>query len=175
MHTIEPLTHPVTERDLHALANLLIDAVDSGAAVSFLAPLPLERSLDWWRQAIAKLSADPASPTILVARDARANIVGSVQLHPAWAPNQPHRGDVGKLLVHRSARGTGLGRALMQHIERAARERGLSILTLDCKSGGVAEHLYRSLNWVHSGTIPNYALDPDGKALHATEVFYKSI
>ena len=117
----------------------------------------------------------PTSPTILIARDAHGGIIGSVQLHTAWAPNQPHRGDVGKLLVHRSARGTGLGRALMQHIERAARERRLSLLTLDCKSGGVAEHLYRSLHWTHAGTIPNYALDPDGKAFHATEVFYKSV
>jgi len=175
MHTIERLTHPVTERDFHALANLLIDAVDSGAAVSFLAPLSLERSLDWWRGVIGKLSADSSSPTILVARDERGVIIGSVQLHPAWAPNQPHRGDVGKLLVHRSTRGSGVGRALMQHIERVARERGVTLLTLDCKSGGVAEHLYRSLNWTHSGSIPNYALDPDGKAYHATEVFYKAL
>jgi len=175
MHTIEALAHPISERELHALANLLIDAVDSGAAVSFLAPLTLERSLEWWRQTITKLSTDNSSPTILVARDASANIVGSVQVHPAWAPNQPHRGDVGKLLVHRSARGTGLGRALMLRVEQVAREKGLTLLTLDCKSGGVAEHLYRSLHWIHAGTIPKYALDPDGKAFHATEVFYKSI
>lgn len=175
MHTIEPLTRPVSERDLETLADLLIDAVDSGAAVSFLAPLSRERSLDWWRQAVGKLSADPTSPTILVARNAGGMIVGSVQLHPAWAPNQPHRGDVGKLLVHRNARGNGLGRLLMQRVEAVARERGLTLLTLDCKRGGVAEHLYRSLDWMHSGSIPNYALDPDGKAFHATEVFYKAV
>lgn len=170
MHTIELLPRPTSDRDLLALANLLIDAVDSGAAVSFLAPLSLERSLDWWRKAVTNDAA-----TILIARDAHGSIVGSVQLHTVWAPNQPHRGDVGKLLVHRNARGAGLGRLLMQRIETAAREKGLTLLTLDCKSGGVAERLYRSLNWTHSGTIPNYALDPDGKAYHATEVFYKAV
>lgn len=175
MHTIEPLAHPISDRDLHGLANILIDAVDSGAAVSFLAPLSLERALDWWRQAVANLSTERTCPTILVARNEQGDIIGSVQLHPSWAPNQPHRGDVGKLLVHRSARGTGLGRALMLRIEQVAREKGLSLLTLDCESGGVAEHLYRSLKWTHAGTIPNYALDPDGKAFHATEVYYKSI
>ena len=95
---IERLVPPVSEADLHALALLLVDAVESGAAVSFLS-LTESQALDWWRRQFAA----PASGTVvLIARDAHG-IAGSVQLHPAWAPNQPHRADVSKLIVHRVA------------------------------------------------------------------------
>src|SRR5437867_9499796 len=88
-HTIERLILPVGDSDLRDLARLLVDAVESGAAVSFLAPLTLERAEDWWRKTT---SASYSGAIFLVARDAEG-IVGTVQLHPAWAPNQPHRGD----------------------------------------------------------------------------------
>ena len=101
----------------------------------------------------------------LVARDREA-IVGTVQLHPAWAPNQPHRGDIAKLIVHRRARGAGLAAALMRTIEANAREAGFRLLTLDAKQGGSAERLYRRMGWIHVGTIPRYAVDPDGKTPH---------
>ncbi len=171
VYTIERLTGPVAETDLESLAHLLIDAVDSGAAVSFLPPLPLERAREWWRQVIA--TADPRA-IFLVARDDEG-IVGTVQLHPAWAPNQPHRGDVAKLIVHRRGRGAGLGTELMRTIEAAAGEAGFRLLTLDAKRGGVAERLYRRIGWAHAGTIPRYALDTDGTTPHATEIFYKEL
>jgi GNAT superfamily N-acetyltransferase len=170
-YTLERLAPPVAEADLESLAHLLIDAVESGAAVSFLLPLPVRRARDWWRQVIA--TSDPRA-IFLVARDGDG-IVGTVQLHPAWAPNQPHRGDIAKLIVHRRARRIGLGSALMHTIEEQAREAGFRLLTLDAKSGGSAERLYRRLGWVHAGTIPRYALDPDGKTPHATEIFYKEL
>ena len=131
-HTIERLILPVSDCDLRDLARLLVDAVDSGAAVSFLAPLTLERAEDWWRKTT---SASPSGAISLVARDAEG-IVGTVQLHPAWAPNQPHRAEIAKLLVHRRSRRTGLGTQLMKTIEDAARRAGFSLLTLDAKRGG---------------------------------------
>src|SRR4051812_36456607 len=94
---VERLTLPASAADLRALAGLLVDAVESGAAVSFVAPLSIERAEEWWRETIT--SAHPRA-IVLVARDTNG-IVGSVQLHPAWAPNQPHRGEIAKLLVHR--------------------------------------------------------------------------
>ena len=170
-YTIERLTPPVGESDLRGLAQLLIDAVDSGAAVSFLAPLAPERAEEWWRQTI---TAAPSRAIFLVARDAEG-IVGSVQLQPAWAPNQPHHAEIAKLLVHRRSRRSGLGTRLMQTIEDAARRAGFTLLTLDAKRGGGAEHLYRQLGWTTVGTIPGYAIDPDGRALHDTVVFYKQL
>src|SRR6267378_925101 len=109
-HVIERLTLPAGDSDLRALAQLLVDAVESGAAVSFLAPLTLERAEDWWRSAI---SASRSGAIFLVARDVQG-ITGTVQLHPAWAPNQPHRAEIVKLLVHRRSRRTGLGTLLMR-------------------------------------------------------------
>ncbi len=168
---IERLVAPASAADLRDLAELLVDAVDSGAAVSFLAPLAVAHAEDWWRRTIAGAHTNAI---FLVAR-AAGRIVGTVQLHPAWAPNQPHRADVAKLLVHRRSRGAGLGTRLMLAIEEAARRTGLRLLTLDAKRGAPAEHLYRQLGWIESGTIPQYALDPDGQALHDTVVFYKPL
>jgi GNAT superfamily N-acetyltransferase len=169
-HVIERLIQPVGDSDLRALAQLLVDAVESGAAVSFLAPLTVERADDWWRRAISAAHSDAI---FLVARDVDG-IVGTVQLHPAWAPNQPHRAEIAKLLVHRRSRRTGLGTQLMQTIEAAAQHAGFSLLTLDAKRGGEAEHLYRRVGWIPAGTIPGYALDPDGTP-HDAVIFYKKL
>ena len=169
--TIERLPQPASDSDLRELAQLLVDAVDSGAAVSFLPPLSIADAADWWRKTIA--SAHPRA-VILVARNGDG-IVGSVQLHPAWAPNQPHRGDIAKLLVHRRSRGAGIGPRLMDAAEGMARRDGYRLLTLDAKRGGVAERLYRRLGWTEAGIIPRYALDPDGISFHDTVVFYKEL
>ena len=170
-HLIERLTLPVTDADLQALAELLSDAVESGAAVSFLTPLTREDAREWWRET---LSASHSGAIFFVARDAEG-ITGTVQLHPAWAPNQPHRGEIAKLLVHRRSRRTGLGTQLMQAAEDAARGGGFSLLTLDTKRGTAAESLYRQLGWIAVGTIPRYALDPDRTAMHDAIIFYKEL
>ncbi|MGE3527776.1 MAG: N-acetyltransferase family protein [Gemmatimonadales bacterium] len=167
---IERLHPPAAEADLLGLAGLLVDAVESGAAVSFMPPLSVERAAAWWRRTIAE-AGDGA--IFLVARDAEG-IVGTVQLHPAWAPNQPHRAEITKLLVHRRGRRSGLGTRLMQAIEAAASEAGFSLLTLDAKRGESAERLYRRLGWVAAGTVPDYALDPDG-APHDAVIFYRKL
>jgi ribosomal protein S18 acetylase RimI-like enzyme len=169
--TIEPLPRPAAGDDLQALAGLLADAVASNAAVSFLAPLSIDDALAWWRTTIDRAHA---RSVFLVARDAGA-IVGTVQMHPAWAPNQPHRGEIAKLIVHRRAQGAGLGERLMREAERAARDSGLRLLTLDAKRGGAADRLYRRLGWTEVGVIPEFAVDPDGVTPHDAVLFWKRI
>ena len=168
---IERLVPPVEDSDLRELAGLLVDAVESGAAVSFLAPLAIERAEAWWRQTLA---AAPPGAIFLAAR-AGGEIVGTVLLHPAWAPNQPHRAEVTKLMVHRRTRGRGLGASLMRVLEAAARETGLRLLTLDAKRGTPAQRLYRRLGWIEAGTIPEYAFDTDGRTPHDAVIFYKRL
>jgi ribosomal protein S18 acetylase RimI-like enzyme len=168
---IERLIPPISDRDVRALGELLVDAVDSGAAVSFLAPLTLERAEQWWR---GTLTAIESGAIFLVARDV-SGIVGTVQMQPAWAPNQPHRADIAKLIVHRRGQRAGIGGRLMRSIEDAARQAGFTLLTLDAKQGGAAVHLYRRMGWTEVGVIPRYALDPDGKTSHATVIFYKDL
>lgn len=167
-YSIERLLPPPPDSDLRDLAGLLTDAVASGAAVSFMAPFTIEHAQAWWRTTLSQPRA-----IFLVARDAD-RIVGTVQLHPAWAPNQPHRAEIVKLLVHHRCRRAGLGTRLMQAIEDEARRAGFGLLTLDAKRGEAAEHLYRRMGWIHAGTIPRYAFDPDGTP-HDAVIFYKEL
>jgi GNAT superfamily N-acetyltransferase len=169
--TIEQLIPPVSESDLQGLAQLLVDAVESGAAVSFVAPLTRVRAQEWWRRTIAAASS---ASVLLVARDA-GRIVGTVQLHPGWAPNQPHRAEISKLIVQIGSRRSGLGTRLVRAIEDEATRAGFSLLTLDTKGGSPAERLYRRLGWTYVGTIPRFAVDPDGTTLHDDVIFYKEL
>jgi GNAT superfamily N-acetyltransferase len=168
---VDRLTPPVSESDIRDLAHLLVDAVESGAAVSFLATLTPAVAEDWWRETLA--GSDQRAVFLVARNDAR--IVGTVQLHPAWAPNQQHRAEIAKLLVHRRSRRQGLATTLMQTIEDEARRAGFWLLTLDAKRGAAAEHLYRHLGWTAVGTIPRYAFDPDGSTPHDAVVFYKEL
>ncbi len=167
---IEPLELPASESDIHELAELLADSVESGAAVSFLSPLTIDEAAAWWRQTIQGLRS---GAVVLVFRDDQG-IAGTVQLHPAWAPNQPHRAEVTKLLVHRRARRKGVGRRLMKAVEEIAIRLDLRLLTLDAKRGSAADTLYRSLGWIEAGTIPRYALDSDGTP-HDAVLFYREL
>jgi ribosomal protein S18 acetylase RimI-like enzyme len=169
--SIEKLAAPASDGDVRALALLLVDTVESGAAVSFLSPLSLMHAEQWWRETLS--SAHPKA-VFLVARDAHG-IVGTVQFQPAWAPNQPHRAEVVKLMVDKRCQGKGLGTRLMTAIEHAAGEAGYTLLTLDARSGGAAEKLYRHSGWIAVGSIPQYAVDPDGVNMHATTIFYKQL
>ena len=148
------------------LAELLLDAVADNAGISFMPDLTREGAEGWWRSLLR--DASPRT-VVLVARD-DAGAVGTVQLQPSWAPNQPHRGDVAKMMVHRRARGRGIARALMRELERHAREEKFTLLLLDTVKDGAAEKLYASMGWTRVGEVPRFALNPDRS--WATTVFY---
>src|SRR5437588_1424483 len=167
---IEQLIAPASGDDIEGLALLLLDATAAGASVGFLDSTTLEVAKAWWRQSIASAGE---SAIFLVARD-DAGIAGTVQLRPASMPNQRHRADVAKLLVHRRSRRQGLGAKLMQAIERLARSAGFTLLVLDTKRGDAAESLYRRAGWTEVGVIPGYASNPDG-SICDTVVFYKDL
>ncbi|OLB06741.1 MAG: hypothetical protein AUH14_05365 [Candidatus Rokubacteria bacterium 13_2_20CM_69_15_1] len=154
---------PAVTKQTHMIERLILPVGDSDLQA-------LERAEDWWRRTI---SASHSRAIFLVARNVEG-IVGTVQLHPAWAPNQPHRAEIAKLLVHRRSRRTGLGTQLMRTIEDVARRAGFSLLTLDTKRGDAAERLYQRIGWTPAGTIPGYALDPD-RTPHDAAIFYKEL
>ncbi|MFJ2987378.1 GNAT family N-acetyltransferase [Collimonas sp. NPDC087041] len=155
-----------------ALAEVLVDCVDGGASVSFMSPFSAERAQAFWRNLSADIAA--GERILLVAQDADSTILGTVQVVLSQPENQPHRADVAKLLVHRKARRSGTGEALMAAAERAAAQAGKTLLVLDTATGGDAERLYRRRDWQVSGTIPDYAMWPDGRKC-ATTIFYKYI
>ena len=167
--TIERVREP-KNGVVSGLADLLLDAVDSNAGISFMSDLTREGAEAWWRSTLA--GASPRT-VILTARD-ESGIVGTVQIQPAWAPNQPHRGDVAKMMVHRRARGRGIARALMKELERHAREEEFSLLLLDTVKDGAAETLYVSMGWTRVGEVPNFAMNPDG-SWAATVFYYKEL
>ena len=155
-----------------ALADVLIDCVEGGASVSFMLPLARDKAQGFWRGVLAGVAR--AERVLLVAQDANLRVVGTVQLITAQPDNQPHRADVAKMLVHRDVRRRGVAGLLMAAIDDAARDVGKSVLVLDTVTGGDAERLYQRAGWHSAGTVPNYALMPDG-AYCGTTFFYKHL
>ncbi|HEX7864909.1 MAG TPA: GNAT family N-acetyltransferase [Variovorax sp.] len=164
------LLDSVSETQLRGLASVLADCVEGGASVSFMLPLTEERAHAFWRNVAD--SAARGERALLVAED-EEGIVGTVQVVLALPENQPHRAEVAKLLVHRRARRKGIGALLMQAAERVAREHGKTLLVLDT-SGAEAERLYERMGWTRLGTIPGFALLPQGE-LCGTTFFYREL
>lgn len=161
--------------DLHeqldALAGVLHDCVAGGASVSYMSPFSHEQA----RAAFDGFAADAERGNRLVlAAFAEGELVGTVQVVLTAPPNQPHRGEIAKLLVHRRARRRGIAAVLMARAEREARAEGKSLLVLDTVTGDGAESLYTKLGWTRVGVIPGYALYPDGRPCDTT-VFWKSL
>ena len=102
-------------------------------------------------------------------------IVGTVQLVFPSPPNQRHRADVAKLLVHPAARRHGIARALMTRLHEIAAAAGRTLLTLDTVTGSGAEALYTSLGYVTVGVIPRYARAALTPELESTTIMYKEI
>jgi GNAT superfamily N-acetyltransferase len=157
---IVALQAPVAARALDQLAAVLVDCVEGGASVSFMAPLSQAEALAFFRQVATSVAADD---TVLLAAKLGGKIVGTVQIGLDTPPNQPHRADIKKLLVHRAARGHGVGAALMARAEQEARRHGRWLLVLDTVPKENGHRLYLREGWTQTGIVPDYALFPDGR------------
>lgn len=175
------MTEPITVRRvgaseaaacIEALTDVLIDCVEGGASVSFMLPLPREKAMQFWRGVADGVAR--AERVLLIAQDGEGQILGTVQIILSMPDNQPHRGDVAKMLVHRKARRRGVAQRLLAALDDAAREAGKSVLVLDTVTGGDAERLYQRAGWQRAGAVPKYALMPDG-AFCGTTFFYKHL
>lgn len=153
------------------LCEILVDCVQHGASVGFLAPFDPEDADAYWRR--VERAVAEGQCVLLVAVSAGDSVVGSVQLDIDTPPNQPHRATVNKLLVHSAARRRGVGEALMAGLERVALQSGRWLLTLDTSTAD-AERLYQRMGWILAGTIPRYALNPDS-TLTDTSVYWKQL
>jgi len=159
------------QEQLDALAGVLHDSVAGGASVSYLAPFSLEDA----RRAFAGFAAEVEQGRRLVlGAFLDGELVGTVQVVLALPPNQPHRAEIAKLLVHRSARRRGIAELLMEGAEAEARVESKTLLVLDAVTGDDAERLYVRLGWTKVGVIPGYALYPDGTPCDTT-IFWKSL
>jgi GNAT superfamily N-acetyltransferase len=171
MATIRVLNRAETINALPELCDVIADCVNGGASVGFMLPFSPKDAEPFWQDVA---DAVEAGGTIHVVAEVNDKVVGTVQVGLASKPNQPHRGDLMKLLVHRSARGLGLARKLMEKVEQEAAKRGRTLLVLDTATGSDAEAIYPRLGWERVGVIPDYALFPDGRYC-GTTLFYKRI
>ena len=161
----------IGDREIQGLSDVLIDCVEGGASVSFMLPISRTRAEAYWREMSASVAR--GERVVLAAADTTGRIVGTVQVIWAEPENQPHRADLAKMLVHRSARRQGIGALLLVAAEQMALNAGKTLLVLDTASGD-AERLYARQGWQRCGQIPDYALWPDG-TLCATTMFFKSL
>jgi len=153
------------DREIAELSDVLIDCVEGGASVGFMLPMSRAKAESFWRRAAA--SAARGERLVLAAQDAAGTIVGTVQVILLQPENQPHRGDLVKMLVHRRARRQGVGGALLAAAERAARDAGKTLLVLDT-ANPEAGRLYARQGWLRCGRIPEFALLPDGRPCATT-------
>ena len=156
-------------REIEGLSDVLIDCVEGGASVSFMLPMSRAKAEAFWRGMAAGVAR--GERVVLAAEDAAGAIVGTVQVILAQPENQPHRGDLAKMLVHRRARRRGIGAALLAAAEESAVRAGKTLLVLDTASAD-ADRLYARNGWQRCGEIPGYALWPDGRPC-ATTIFFK--
>jgi GNAT superfamily N-acetyltransferase len=168
---IRRLSAPDLREQLGALAAVLHDCVAGGASVGYMAPFSHEDAL----AAFESFAADAEQGRrLILAAFAEGELVGTAQVILELMPNQPHRGEVAKVLVRRSARGRGVARQLMERAEEEARAEGKTLLVLDAVTGGDAARLYDRLGWTTVGVVPNFALYPDGRPCDTT-YFWKAL
>jgi GNAT superfamily N-acetyltransferase len=169
--------HVVAPQDFDAmetsLAEIVADGVNGGAAISFMQPYSLDDGRRFW---VDEVFPDVAhGGRVLFVAYLDDAVVGTVQMDVTLRPNQPHRCEVAKMVVHSRVRRRGVGRALMLALEAHAKSLGKTLITLDTRTGDKAETLYASVGFQRAGVIPNYAYDPDGRAKHGTTYMYKEI
>jgi len=162
----------LADRDIEDLTGVLLDCVEGGASVSFMWPLSHERAMQFWREAAAGVQA--GERRVLLARDASGALIGTATLMLKQPDNQQHRADVAKMLVRRSARHRGVGKALLAAVEQAAADAGRSLLVLDTVTDTDAHRLYAASGWQRVGEIPDYAHWPDGRPCPTT-IFYRKL
>ena len=171
-HAVNLLTHEEARARRDGLIALLIDAVDSGAGVSFVQPMTRAKAETFWD---GVLESHARGERLLFVAERNSEIDGTVQLIPAPQENQTFRADIAKMLVHRRARRMGLGAALLTAAEDEARRLGRDLLTLDTVTGSAGEHLYERCGWTRFGVVPDYALMADGRAREDATFFYKKL
>jgi GNAT superfamily N-acetyltransferase len=156
---------------LDGLAAVLLDCVEGGASVRYMAPFSHEQA-----RAAFETVADEVEQgrRLILGAFVDGQAAGTVQVALAMQPNSPHRAEVAQLLVRRSARRRGIAQRLMERAEAEARAEGKTLLVLDTVTGDAAERLYERLGWTRVGVIPRYALYPDGRPCDTT-IFWKAL
>lgn len=168
---IRILTPPEAEAAIDDLAEILRDCVEGGAMVNFMLPYSHADALGFWRKALA--AQQRGELVLFGGYDTDGHLSGTVSLGLDVPPNQPHRAEVKKMLVHRRARRQGLARRLMLALHTEARRLNRHLLVLDTGQHSEAEPLYQALGYSLLGVMPAYSLPPQGGTLQPCSFYYK--
>jgi ribosomal protein S18 acetylase RimI-like enzyme len=112
--------------------------------------------------------ADDRRVVLVAERD--GEVVGMAHIAPSGAANAPHRAEVQRVAVAPAARGSGVGRHLMEAVEEAALDRGLALLWLTTHDTTAACAFYEAIGYTKVGVMPEYSQRPDGNL--AAAAFY---
>lgn len=169
----------VVEKHLASLRGLLQHCINDepdSSSIGFLAPLSDHTATSYWLDLLSSVIGPGATTTLLIATAPGSDeIVATVQL--ARMPKETHafKGEVRKLMVHPEYRRHGLGRRMMDEVERVAREEfALELLLLDTSKETPARQFYLRTGWTEWGICPDYAKSASG-VKHDCCFFVKSL
>lgn len=169
---IETASAATLSTDLSDFADMLTRSVEQGASIGFVQPFDRGAATAFWRDSVAP--AVRHDRVVLMCARHNRRVVGTVQLVLPTMPNQAHKAEVGKMMVHPDHRREGIGRSLMEALIEEARKRGFRLLTLDTRTGDTAQPLYAAFGFQVAGEIPGFAIDPhDPEKLDGTTYMYK--
>lgn len=171
--SIEKLDARGLQARLDDLTEVLHATVAAGASVNFVHPFSRQQSRAFWQQKI--LPSVETGGRLLWVANLGETLAGTVQLIVEMPPNQKHRCEVSKLLVHPDCRNRGVAKRLMAALEAEARRLGKTLVTLDTRTGDTAEPLYRALGYEAAGVIPGFSRAPDGEQYDSTTYMYKPL
>lgn len=171
VNAIDQLDIAAAESAAGRLGAILVACVDDGARVGFLKPLSQAKAIAFWRRAASDVGAGKLR---ILAAWQNGALVGTGTLDLSMPEDQPHRAAVQTILVHPIARRAGLGRQILEGLERKGAASGRSLLTLQTPAGEPCERLCHTAGWHESGRIPGFIRDTDGTA-HTTVFLWKQL
>jgi phosphinothricin acetyltransferase len=136
-----------TAGDLEAIRRIYNEGIEDRVATLDEDPKTADDIAAWWAQHTERYA-------VVVAENDAGDVVGWASLNP-YSHRCAYRG-VADLSVYvaRSARGTGVGTALLRALERRAKEHAfhkIVLFTLSCNASG--QGLYRKLGYRHVGVF----------------------
>jgi GNAT superfamily N-acetyltransferase len=151
---------------LRDLLQICVNSEPASSSIGFHSPLSDEEADDYWLDVASKLDQAPRTMYLLTltASSESGDVLATAQIHIVPKVTHRHRAEVAKLLVHPSARRRGVATAMMDFVEKYARdELDREMLNLDTAVGTSAVKFYRRTGWTEWGVCPEYAEFADGR------------
>ena len=128
------------------------DVANNGGSVGFAQQLPVSDAVV---RPVLDATVATLGPARLLVAEADGEVAGWLVLTPGPAPVRGHEARVTRVMTSVAARGTGVARALMTELARAARgDLGLDWLRLELRGGEGLEAFYEQFGWRVTGAWP---------------------